>query len=382
MPWSGAVDEQRAEFLRQFYAEGANRRQVCRAWGVSAKTGYKWAARLEAGGRSALMDRSRRPERSPRQTTPEIEARVLQIRAAEPVWGGRKIAALLRQEGLPEVPAPSTITRILERYGCLGPSTPRSQAQGSFERAAPNELWQMDFKGHFALRDGTRCHPLLLVDDHSRYCLGAKACGDERGQTVRGQLESIFRLYGLPQTMLMDNGSPWGNDRQHVYTPLVAWLLRYDIRVMHGRPRHPQTQGKLERLNRTLEAELLGKRPSWAELAQLQAEMDRWRLRYNEKRPHDSLELQTPASRYRPSERVMPERIPAIEYEASDVVRRVQYGGRLAYRGREWKLPKAFRGYPVALRPVEGGNQIAAYFCRQRIAVLDLRTGTVQVVSR
>lgn len=380
MPWSGAVEEQRAEFLRHFSAEGANKRQVCRDWGVSPKTAYKWLARYKSLGREALADRSRRPRHSPRQTEPQLEAAVLQIRAQQPAWGARKIATLLRTQGRRDVPAPSTITRILERNALLRGAAPRPQAQGRFEREHPNELWQMDFKGHFALKNGTRCHPLLLLDDHSRYCLGARACANEQGESVRAELERIFHAYGLPEAMLMDNGSPWGNDRVHVYTPLVAWLLRYDIRVLHGRPRHPQTQGKLERLNRTLDVELLQQKDGWEDLADTQPEMERWRTLYNHERPHEALQMQVPASRYRPSSRRMPQRVPPIEYEAGDLVRKVQQGGRISYGGREWKLPKAFRGSPVALRPLEGDEQVAAYFCRQRIAVLDLPSGRVQVV--
>jgi transposase InsO family protein len=376
------VDEQRAEFLRAFKAEGANKRQVCREWGVSPKTAYKWQGRYDKKGAAGLMDQSRRPQHSPRQTGPEIEAQVLAIRSAQPAWGARKIAALLREQGVAEVPALSTITRILERNGSLRKAGLRPRAVGRFEREAPNELWQMDFKGHFALKDGTRCHPLLLVDDHSRYCLAARACANEQGQTVRTELESVFREHGLPEAMLMDNGSPWGNDRVHVYTPLVAWLMRYDIRVLHGRPRHPQTQGKLERLNRTLDEEFLQPQGEALEsLAHTQPGLERWRSVYNHVRPHEALQMQVPASRYRPSSRAMPERVPPIEYEEADLVRRVQQGGRISYGGREWALPKAFRGYPVALRPTEGNEQVAAYFCRQRIAVLDLPSGSVQVVT-
>jgi transposase InsO family protein len=381
MPWSGTVQEQRMEFIRQLVAAGANRREVCRAWGVSPKTAYKWLARYESLGAGGLADESRRPKQSPRHTAAEIEEQVLGIRAAQPAWGARKIAALLRRQEVAEVPALSTITQILRRNGCLAKERPRPVSVGSFERERPNEMWQMDFKGHFPLRDGTRCHPLLLIDDHSRYCLAARACHDQRGETVRTELEGVFQEYGLPESMLMDNGSPWGNDWVHVYTPFVTWLIRLDIRVLHGRPRHPQTQGKLERTNRTLDDEFLKAHPEGFEShAHVQPGLDGWRWTYSHERPHEALGMQVPASRYQPSVRRMPASLPPIEYGPEDIVRKVQDGGRISYGGREWRLPKAFRGLPVALRPTAVDGEIAAYFCQQRIAVLDLKSATVRIV--
>jgi len=382
MPWSGTVEEQRAAFLEQFQAEGANRREVCRAWGISAKTAYKWAARAGSQVDDALSNQSRRPHTSPAASTPEVEAQILALRAQYPTWGARKIARLMHQAGASQVPALSTITRILERHGVLRPVAHRAAAVGAFERAQPNELWQMDFKGHFALRDGARSHPLLLIDDHSRYCLAAHACANQQGQTVQGVLEGVFTEYGLPEAMLMDNGSPWGSDAVHVYTPLVVWLLRHEIQVLHGRPRHPQTQGKLERLNRTLEEELLTPHGPFADLRAVEAALREWRQTYNEVRPHQALSMEVPAGRYRRSVRAKPAQLPAVEYEAADEVRKVQAGGRISYRGREWVLPKALRGQPVALRPTEQDGRVAVYFCQQRVAVLDAATGKVERVRR
>jgi transposase InsO family protein len=381
MPWRGSVEDQRRVFLAELTAVGSNRRAVCRRWGVSAKTAYKWLKRYEAAGEEGLSDQSRRPRSSPGQTSEAVAAQVFAVRDEHPAWGARKIEAVLERRGVEGVPAASTITQILRRGGRLGPVRERPVTVGRFERAKPNELWQMDFKGHFRLGNGTRCHPLLIVDDHSRHCMAARACENERGETVQAELGKVFREYGLPEEMLMDNGSPWGNDAMHVYTPFVAWLIRLMIHVSHGRPRHPQTQGKTERLNRTVGEEYLALQTGgFGENAEVQVGMNGWRRVYNEERPHEALGMAVPADRYRASERAMPERLPAIEYEAGDVVRKVQDGGRIGYGGREWRLPKAFRGLPVALRPTEEEGKMAAYFCQQRIAELDLTTGKVQVV--
>ena len=380
MTWRGAVEEQREAFLEEFLAEGANKRAVCQAWGISRKTAYKWQARQEQEGRAGLRDRPRTPKQRPRQTSPAVEAAVLEVRAQHPSWGARKIAVGLQRAGVEPIPAPSTITAILQRHGKIGVEASQKRvALGRFERERPNELWQMDFKGHFRLGCGLRCHPLLVLDDHSRFLLQLLSCTNEQGETVRQGLIGTFRSYGLPEQMLMDNGSPWGNDAVHVYTPLIVWLLRLGIAVLHGRPRHPQTQGKLERLNRTLEEDVI-ERSDFFDAQAAQQGFDPFRRLYNEVRPHEALGMAVPASRYRVSERSYPEQLPPIEYEAADVVRRVQQGGRLSYGGREYRLPKAFYAEPVALRAMEQEGQMAVYYCKQRIAILDLRGGTARPV--
>ncbi len=182
-----------------------------------------------------------------------------------------------------------------------------------FERAAPNELWQMDYKGHFPSLNGARCHPLTVLDDHSRFSLVLKACADEREQTVRAMLNEVFRRYGLPAAMLMDNGSQWGAAGAQPFTALSLWLIRLGIRVAHGRPYHPQTQGKDDRFHRTLKIEQL-RHFNFTSLEHCQREFDSFRDRYNLVRPHDALGLATPVSRYRPSPIPFPESLPQIEY--------------------------------------------------------------------
>ncbi len=162
-----------------------------------------------------------------------------------------------------------------------------------FERATPNELWQMDFKGHFKLDQG-RCHPLTILDDHSRFLLGLHACSNQLWQTVQSQLTLTFRAYGLPECMLMDNGSPWGDDRESRHTIFTAWLMRLGVNVTYGRPFHPQTQGKDERLHRTFKAELL-QGMQFHTLQECQGQFDAWRDFYNQERPHQALNQKVPA---------------------------------------------------------------------------------------
>jgi transposase InsO family protein len=379
MPWREvSVVDLRREFVMLACQEGANVSALCRRFAISRKTGYKWLARV-GGAAPALRDRSRRPKHSPRRTPAAMEASVVAVRAEHPCWGGRKIARRLVDLGETEVPAASTVTAILRRHGVALGSTGAAGPFRRFERSSPNELWQMDFKGHVALVRG-RCHPLTVLDDCSRFNLCLVACGDEQGLTVQGHLRTAFRRYGLPHWIITDNGSPWGDGPQTPYTPLGVWLMRLGIGISHSRPYHPQTLGKDERFHRTLKAELLGG-PPFDSLAHCQQTFDRWRVIYNCERPHQALDMDVPASRYRPSGRAFPETLPPIDYAPDHLVRRVQQQGWISFKGTAFKLPKAFAGYPVGLVPRTTDGTWSVIFASRCIARIDLRNGTAKTVT-
>ena len=369
MPWQEvSIVSLRREFVSLASQEGANIRELCRRFGISAPTGYKWRARFEAAGAPGLEDLSRRPHQSPARSSAEVEERVLAERERHPAWGGRKLRARLRSQGHASVPSASTITAILHRHRRIDPAeAAKHQAWQRFERQAPNELWQMDFKGHFGLLAG-RCHPFTALDDHSRFCLGLEACGDEQGETVRGKLTAIFRRYGLPSGIVADNGAPWGSTAEPM--ALTVWLLQLGVDIHHGRPRHPQTQGKDERFHRTLQAELLDSRVF--DLADCQQRFDQWREVYNHERPHEALGMEPPASRYQLSPRPYPDHLPAIEYDSIDQVRKVQAKGEIYFHGRAFPIGKAFRSQPVALRPSAKDGFWDVYFCAHRITTISL----------
>jgi transposase InsO family protein len=288
-------------------------------------------------------------------------------------WGGRKIAKVLERGGAMVVPSPSTITRILRRHGKL------DQRDGEhpgpyqrFERAQPNELWQMDFKGEFAMGRGN-CHALTVLDDHSRYSLGLEACATQQDQSTRERLVSVLRRYGLPDTMLTDNGSPWGGTGNARHTGFSVWLLRLGVRVTHGRPYHPQTQGKDERFHRTLKAEVINGR-HFVDLPECQRAFDRWRHVYDHERPHQAINLATPGERYRPSRRSFPESLPPIEYGPDDTIRKASQDGDISFKGYRVRLGQPFRGLPIALRPTTTDGVFAIYFCTHQIGTVDLRT--------
>jgi transposase InsO family protein len=325
--------------------------------------------RYSEAGVAGLVDHSRRPLHSPEQTEAGLEAAVLSVRREHPAWGGRKIAHVLRARGVVP-PSGSTITEILRRHGKLdGPRAGQPRGYTRFERARPNELWQMDFKGHFATASN-RCHPLTVLDDHSRYDLALRACADEQTATVRAALTAVFHEYGLPDAILCDNGPPWGDTAAHRYTPLGIWLMLNGVGVRHSRPYHPQTMGKDERFHRTLKREVLGE--GFSDLAHCQRVFDRWRQVYNHIRPHEALGMDTPASRYRASSRVFCEVPPPIEYDAPHV-RRVSKVGRIGFLGYDLRLPNAFAGHHVALRPADADGCWDVFFAAFRVAQIDLR---------
>ena len=373
MPWKEVtLMSLRMEFISLALVGECNISQLCRRFGISRKTGYKWIARYCTEDRAGLEDRSRRPKTSPVKTPEAMEKAVVLVRVDHPAWGGRKIAARLKARGMENVPAPSTITAILKRSGCIDPAESlKHKAWQRFEAEAPNDLWQMDFKGHVKAAQG-RCHPLTVLDDHSRYALCVRACPHETDATVRQHLTTVFRRYGLPRRILVDNGSPWGSDDQHQYTPLTVWLIRLGVGVIHSRPYHPQTLGKQERFHRSLKAEVM-RYCIGISLEECQWYFDTWRDVYNTQRPHEALDMAVPASRYRLSNQGFPEILPPIEYGPNDHIRKVQQLGIISYRNKEYRLGKAFYGQYVALRPTTTEGVFDVFYCNQKIKQLDVR---------
>ena len=365
--------EMRMEFVKLATKESANIRQLCRRYGISSRTGYKWIRRYGEEGESGLVDRSRRPHRSPQRSREKLEQHVLRIRSEQSAWGARKIRRILQNEGI-EVGAISTVHAILQRHGQVDPEqSEKHRAWQRFEHAAANDLWQMDFKGHFEIRNGQRCHPLTVLDDHSRFVVGLKACENERGDSVQHHLTSMFRQYGLPLRMTVDNGAPWGSDFHHRDTLLTVWLRRLGVRVGHSRPHHPQTQGKDERFHRTLLAECIRGR-FFDEFSHIQPVFDQYRNVYNQRRPHQAINMETPIQRYQVSSRPFPESLPQIEYGASDIIRKVSEKGRIHFQGRRLSVGKGYRGLPVAIRPTEKDGVWKVYFCCDPIAQMDLHS--------
>jgi transposase InsO family protein len=373
MPWREvSIMESREEFCELALKEGANMSALCRRFEISRTTGYEWRDRYLQTGRPGLADRSRRPRESPWKTSAEIEDEVITLRHQHPAWGGRKLRAVLLRRGIVS-PSASTITEILRRHELLSSQESWRQTPTRFEAPFPNDLWQMDYKGHFPLTSAARCHPLTVLDDHARFALGIRALSNQRETTVKAELIQLFERYGLPNRILCDNGSPWGTSTHGIFTGLAVWLLHLDVIMTHGRPLHPQTQGKDERFHRTLKDEVISTR-SFHSLDHAQTAFDVFRHTYNHLRPHEALGLLPPITRYAPSVRSYPTQLPLIEYPDTAVVRNVTSRGVIKFEGREYYLGEAFSGYPVGLFPSEDDGTKKVFFRHYQVAQIDLRT--------
>jgi transposase InsO family protein len=373
MPWKAiSIMSLRHEFVQMAQETPVSFSKLCYRFKISRKTGYKWLRRYFREGISGLADQSRRPHRIVFKVVQSVEEAIVTLRNKHQTWGARKLRRKLQDAGITSVPACSTITAVLHRHGLINPEEPGGRQDWQrFEHPVPNSLWQMDFKGPVQTLRGS-CYPLTILDDHSRFSLCLEALSNQQTDGVQQTLTVTFQRYGLPNTMVMDHGSPWGRDVEHPYTALTAWLIRLGISISHSRPYHPQTLGKDERFHRTLQRDLLS-RFQWQDPLHLQRTFDSWRHEYNFERPHEALNLAVPASRYRPSLRCFPEQLPPIEYPSGMEVRKVQEKGEIFFRGRTFIVGKAFHRYPVGIKPTPHGGVFDVLFCHEVISQIDMR---------
>ena len=371
MPWKGVtMEEQRGAFVRRVLAQEKSKSALCREYGISRPTGDKWIKRYLNG--DALTDQSRAPFRRPKKTDPATELAIVSLRRKHPAIGAKKLKRMLENRGA-FAPAYSTINAILHRNGLITKEASlAAKPHIRFEKQRPNEMWQGDFKGHFAMKNGRRCHPLTVIDDHSRFCLCLDAKTDETYPGVRESLLAAFETYGLPETFLCDNGNPWGTSQSVGYTRFEVWLMDLGILTKHGRICHPQTQGKEERFNGSLKKELLNHRKIES-LAHAQAEFDAYRHFYNQERPHHALGLELPSQRYSKSPRKVPRHIEDWDYGQECQVRQIKSSGYLTINGQGYFLSEAFAGKRVGVREAEDGRGIFWVLYRQFcVAKLDV----------
>lgn len=379
-----SIMSQRIEFCKLASNPGSNMSDLCHRFNITRRTGYKWLRRYQDEGLIGLVDKSRRPEKFPNQTAENIDQYVVGLRENDPEWGAKKLHKLLynhKELGIYKystVPCKNTITKILKRNGLIPPN--RSKQSEGFERFQyenPNELWQMDYKGYFKLLNNEICHPLTITDDHSRYNICLEACKNQQEITVRQALINVFRKYGLPYKLLTDNGSPWGTtgndtaDGIRTYTVLEKWLIQLNIKLIHGKPYHPQTQGKEERFHRTLKQELINYE-QFHDHVHCQKRFDLWREKYNCIRPHEAIDFKTPAELYKPSHKYYPERIIPYEYNLTDIKRKVCDKGIISFRNKEIRVGKAFKNEFVALRELQKNNTYEIFFCNQLLRTITL----------
>jgi transposase InsO family protein len=367
------VEQQRVEFVTAAKRGGQSFGWLCEEFGISRPTGYLWLRRYEQQGVRGIAERSRRPQASPQRTAAGIEERVVEMRHRYPDWGARKLRVVLAREGI-EL-ARNTIHRILLRQGLVKECDQHRPAYQRFERDEPNQLWQMDFKGPKGWPQPVG--PLSVLDDHSRYVIVLAANGSTEGQAVREQLESAFQQCGVPEAMLMDHGTPWWNQQAPSgRSKLSLWLMRQGIGLCWSGIRHPQTQGKVERFHGSLQRAL---RRRGIPRQHLQGWLDDYRWEHNHVRPHEALELRTPASVWRPSGKRYDPQPPRWEYPAGAWVLKVDPQGKIEVQGRKWKISKALCGEWVHLVTID--QRVLVYYCATLFREIDLQLQCSTIVE-
>ena len=365
MPWKGVatVVDVRLSFVNR--ALGANAMaQLCRQYGISRKTGYKWLDRYRRSGSAALHDQSRRPHRSPRRTQTPIEQAILATHDRYH-WGAAKIHAHLARTGPRPLPSVTTVHAILKRHGRVHRPPPSAPASQRFEAPHANELWQIDFKAVLEIQR-QRVYPLTILDDHSRYLLAVTACPNTQYPTAWEVLWDVMGHVGMPQAILSDNY--FGNRGRIGISWFESRLARLGITPRHGRIRHPQTQGKVERVHGTLQRELF----PYLDTSCLKAfnrELERWRTDvYNTLRPHEALGMQPPISRWGPSPRRRPAALPPVEYPIHSILRKVHPAGCISYRNCRILVGTGIAGQYVRIE--EHDHSVRIFYAQRRIRLV------------
>lgn len=370
MPWEERTASQmREEFVEEVLAQQKSKSELCREYNISRVTGDKWLKRYAAG--ECLEDRSRKPKSTPLKTPENIEKVIVQYRQDHPAIGAVKIRKILENEGYRDLPSAKTVHNILVRNGMV--TKEASQAATPYQRfqkEEPNDMWQADYKGHFAMESGERCHPLNIIDDCSRFNLCSEAQRSETFAEIRPVMIRLFETYGLPKTLLCDNGNPWGTQQSPGFTQFEVWLMELGILTIHGRPRHPQTQGKDESFNRAMTKELL-KHTVIRDMDDAQKQFDQYREFYNNIRPHHALNLDTPGQHYVRSSREYPSQISRWEYPEGAEIRRVKSTGYFNWDGQGYYLSEAFGGKEIMVQESKTENCIKIIFREFQIAKID-----------
>lgn len=372
VPWKErTVEMDREEFIKRVFAHEKSKSALCREYGISRPTGDKWIKRFTLG--EGLKDRSKAPFHTPNKINAEVESLIVNVRKKEPAIGAKKIHRILKNRGYVNLPCISTVNAVLKRSNLITQEASRAATPYKrFEKESPNIMWQVDFKGHFAMRNGQRCHPLSVLDDHSRFCLCADAKQNERREGVEESFRKIFREYGMPQMLLCDNGNPWGTSQSAGYTIFEIWLMNLGILTIHIRPMHPQTQGKTERFNRSYKDERLKFYIPY-DLPDADRQRAEYRNFYNSERPHHSLSLDVPAQHYKPSNREFIENIKEWEYGMEYELRKIKSSGFLTYGGQGYFLSESFGGKTIAMKPSSKDGFINLYYRQFRIGRIDLK---------
>ena len=372
------MEEERLEFVKRVLNHEKSKSALCREYDISRPTGDKWIKRYLKG--EPLTDKSRRPFHTANKISIEDEQRIITARKNEPALGAYKTRKILVTEGWNDAPSISTFNAVFKRNGLITKEASEAAKHiVRFEKEYANEMWQMDFKGNFLMQNGVRCHPLSIMDDYSRFCL----CGDAKvNEQLFGVKESLIRTFiefGLPFSILCDNGTPWGSSQSTSITKFEVWMMELGILTLHIRPQHPQSQGKIERFNGSYKKERL-KFYTPFDIEDAQRCREEYIEFYNNVRPHCSLDYDVPASRYTPSSKKYSDKITEWDYGENAIIKPVKSSGYISYRSKGYFLSEGLGEKEIALVPSEEDGIFNVVFRQFRVAKLNLHTNTI--VSR
>lgn len=370
MPWKEkTVENLRREFVMAAIVTN-NFSSLCREFGITRATGYKWIERFKQ--EEPLADRSHKSKHIANRTSSETERLILNMRSEHPGWGAKKIHNVLIKKGL-ELPCVKTVNNILKRYGCITKEESlKHTAFVRFEKENCNEMWQTDFKGEFKMLDGNYCFPLDIFDDHSRYLIKIKP-SINRQNVVIPTFKDVFYEYGMPDSILSDNGAQFAGFKQG-YTHFEKWLMNHDVKPIHGRVRHPQTQGKIERLHRTMDQELLNHYTP-KDITDAERALSKWRDIYNNERPHEALGMKCPSEVYEPSKREYCDKVTPYEYSGAYHVLKVNNWGYIRFNNWQIYLSETMIGERIEIRANENEETFVACYRNFIIAEFDMQTG-------
>jgi transposase InsO family protein len=386
MPWKEKeVVTLREEFVLKALGGSMSFSDLCKEYNISRKTGYKWLGRFRERGLTGLKNESTRPHTSPDALSEQVVCALVRIKRSAPEsWGPKKVLRVYQRDHNPtSVPSLSSVKRVLDKAGFVNHrrrrrSSDPARPQERIKPERPNELWTVDFKGWWKTRDGERCEPLTLRDGYSRYILDIRALQSTSNKAVRPVFESVFEHYGLPEMIRSDNGSPFASVMAPLgLSQLSAWWVSLGIRLDRIDPGRPDQNGAHERIHRDIRADLQSK-PTY-KLGQSQELFDEWRHTFNWQRPHEALEMNTPAEYYTPSDRIYSPSHVDIIYPPEWLERRVSSSGSIKLCNRHIGISGALSGFVVGLQPVN--DRLDVWFDYLRLGHIDLHVMKFNAVT-
>ena len=363
------VSQTRKEFVERVLRKEKSKSALCREYGISRPTGDKWINRYLNG--ESLKDRSRKPFKTANKISEDMECLLVSQRREEPAIGAVKVHKMLTEEGVCDLPSVSTINNVFHRNGLITKKASQAATPYKrFEKENPNDMWQADFKGHYRMQNGLRCHPLSIIDDCTRYCLCADAKENERLDSTYASFEATFRQFGLPKILLCDNGNPWGSSQSTSITKFEVRLMELGILTIHIRAVHPQTQGKVERFNRSFKDERL-RFYTPKDIIEAQEQRLEYMNFYNNKRPHFALNLDTPSKHYKHSEIKYPKKIERWDYPYGTEVHKVKSSGYITFQGQGYFLSEGLANKEIGILQPDNDGVFNVIFRQFRVARID-----------